>query len=268
MANKNRSSQTEAPELESTYFELQASWGITKHLGGLQATIKLAELCHIGESKSILVVGCGVGMTPCYMVKRYGCSVVGVDLSEKMIERSKQRAGREGVGDKVEFRVADAQDLPFENDTFDAVLCESVLAFIEDKQKAVNEFARVTSPGGYAGFNEVTWIEPPPPELEAYLTRVMGSEFLTADGWEAFLDGAGLNETIARTCKTNAWSQWASEVRQFEFLDFLKAWGKYFSLFVTSPACRRFTKEALAFPISIFSLFKYFGYGLYAGRKQ
>ncbi len=268
MENKGRSSPQDASEMESTYFELQASWGITKHLGGLEATDELAGLCHIGKDSRILIVGCGVGITPCYLVKRYGCRVAGVDLSEKMVERSAQRAEKEGVGDKVEFRVADAQALPFEDGTFDAVFCESVLAFVPDKQKAVSEFARVTGPGGYAGFNEVTWLETPPPELVAYTYRIMGSEFLMADGWEVLLKGAGLKEIEARAYKTSAWRQWASEVRQFEFLDFLKAWGKYWSLFITSPACRRFTREALAFPRSIFSLFEYFGYGIYAGRKQ
>ncbi len=266
MENKNRSSQTKVHVTKNTYFELQASWGITKHLGGLRATNELAKKCHISEGNKVLAVGCGVGTTPCYLAKRYKCSVVGVDLSAEMIGRSNHRAKEEGVVDKVEFMVADAESLPFEGGAFDAVFCESVLAFVGDKQRAVNEFARVTGPGGYAGFNEVTWIKPPPAELEAYLTRIMGSEFLAADGWAALIEGAGLAKTVATTYKTNALSQWVSEVKQFEFLDFLKAWGKYLSRFVTDPASRRFTRDSLAFPGSIFSLFKYFGYGIYVGR--
>ncbi|MFC1918436.1 class I SAM-dependent methyltransferase [Chloroflexota bacterium] len=267
MGNKSQSTPQEASETESVYFELQASWGVTKHMGGLETTIELADLCHIDGDKYVLVVGCGVGITPCYLAERYGCPVVGVDLSEKMITRSGERAKRKGVEDRVEFRVADAQNLPFKDATFDAVICESVLAFVGDKQRAVNEFTRVAKPGGYAGFNEVTWIEPPPAEMVEYMTRIMGAGFLTADGWKALTEGSRLKEMTASTYKTSAWSQWASEVRQFEFWDFLKAWGKYLYLFIKSPACRRFTRESLAFPRSIFSLFRYFGYGIYTGRK-
>ena len=253
---------------DSPYFEIQASWGMTKHLGGLKATRQLIELCHIHRDSYVLVVGCGVGVTPCYLAKKYGCRVVGVDISEKMIGRSIERTKRQGVEDRLEFKVADAQALSFENDVFDAVLSESVNAFMTDKQAAINEYVRVAKPGGYVGLNEVTWLKPPPPELAEYLTRIMAAEFLTCDnGWKDLLDGSGLRETVAMVYKTNALSQWLSEVRQFEFLDFMRAWSRFLFLLTRSPACRRFTKEALTMPRSIFSLFKYFGYGIYVGKK-
>ena len=269
MENKKQLSPEEISEVEHPYFELQASWGMTKHMGGLKATGELIELCHINKGKYVLVVGCGVGITPCYLAKRYGCRVVGVDLSERMIDRSNERAKREGVGDRVECRVADAQNLPFEDALFDAVICESVNAFVEDRQRAASEYVRVTKPGGYVGLNECTWIKAPPPRLAEYLSRTLGgAEFPTCDnGWKELLEGSGLRETVARIYKTNALSQWINEVRQFEFLDFLRAWYRFLFLFIKSSACRRFAKEALTMPKSIFRVFKYCGYGIYVGRK-
>jgi len=267
MESKTQSSPEKMPVLEYSYFEVQAYWGMTKHMGGLRATEQLVELCHINQDRYVLVVGCGVGVAPCYLAKRYGCRVAGVDLSEKMVDRSKERAKREGVEKKVEFRVANAQNLPFEDATFDTVICESVNAFIEDKPRALSEYVRVIKPGGYVGINEVTWLRTPPQGLVAYLYRIMGAEFLTGNSWKELLEGSGLRETMALVYKTNALSQWVNEVRQFEFLDFIRAWCRYLYMFIKSPAYRRFTKEALSFPKSIFSLFKYFGYGLYVGRK-
>ena len=46
-------------------------------------------------------------------------------------------------------------DLPFEADRFDAVIVESVLAFVDDKPRAIRECIRVTKPGGYVGLNEL-----------------------------------------------------------------------------------------------------------------
>ena len=268
MENKKQLSPEVISELEHPYFELQASWGMTKHMGGLKATRELIELCHINKGKYVLVVGCGVGITPCYLAKRYDCRVVGVDISEGMIDRSNERAKREGVEDRVEFRVADAQNLPFEDDLFDAVICESVNAFIENKQRAASEYVRVIKPGGYVGLNECTWIKAPPPELVEYLSRTTGvKEILTSDGWEELLERCGLTDRVVRTYKINALSQWINEVRQLEFLDFLRAWYRFLFLLTKSPACRRFAKEALSMPKSIFGLFKYFGYGIYVGRK-
>ncbi len=268
MGSKKQSSPEKISELGSSYFEVQAYLGMTKHMGGFKATEQLVELCHINQDKSVLVVGCGVGVTPCYLAKMYGCSVVGVDLSERMVDRSKERAKRDGVENKVRFGVADAQNLPFEDAAFDAVICESVNAFIENKQRALSEYVRVIKPGGYVGLNEVTWLKTPPRELPAYLYRIMGAEFLSSDSWKGLLEGSGLGEIVARVYKTNALSQWTSEVRQFEFSDFIRAWSRYFYLLFKSPAARRFIKEALSFPRSIFGLFNYFGYGLYAGRKR
>jgi len=101
-------------ENKQAFFDFAAEVGLTKHLGGVGATEELMELCNIGEGKYVLDVGCGAGVTPCFIAKRCGCRVVGVDISEGMIERSKERAEREGLADTdnehpgVEFRVADA----------------------------------------------------------------------------------------------------------------------------------------------------------------
>ena len=88
-------------ELGKFYFKWQAYWGCTKHGGGLKATKELVELCRINKGKYVLDVGCGVGMTACYIAKRHGCKVVGVDISERMIAQVKERAKREGVKIKL-----------------------------------------------------------------------------------------------------------------------------------------------------------------------
>lgn len=55
--------------------------------------------------------------------------MVGIDLSERMIDRSNKRAKKGRVGDLAEFKVADAQNLPFEDATLDVVIGESITTF-------------------------------------------------------------------------------------------------------------------------------------------
>ncbi|TKJ27554.1 MAG: hypothetical protein CEE40_13070 [Chloroflexi bacterium B3_Chlor] len=255
---------------EPTFFDFAAEVGLTKHLGGLGATEELIELCHIGEGKYVLDVGCGAGVTPCFIAKRYGCRVVGVDISEGMIERSKERAKREGVADRVEFRVADAQDLPFEDDLFDAVITESVTAFPEDKQRAVNEYARVTKPGGYIGLNESTWLKvPPPPEVVAWASQEVGASVkpLTSDAWAGLLEGAALREVIVRTYEINTQNEARGVLRRYGCRGMLGVLGRILSLYARSPAYRRFVKEVREGGLTPENLDEYFGYGLYVGRK-
>lgn len=254
-------------DIQNEYFNVQAAWGMTKHVGGSRATERLVEICQVGHESRVLVVGCGVGTTACHLAQKYGCAVTGIDLSADMVKRATQRAERKALNKLTSFQVADAQDLPFANATFDAVLCESVNAFIPDKEKALREYVRVSRPGGYTGFNEVTWLKPPPADLERYLTRIMGAEFLTADGWKRLFEIPELEETQAEVFKTGMLRQWTEEIKQFEAMDFLRAWSVFFSMLFTNKATRKFTVEAFSFPQSIFRLFEYFGYGIYTGRK-
>lgn len=261
-----RTSSEKVAEPDLSYFEVQAYIGATKHMGGLRSTRELIELCHMGKGAYVLDVGCGVGATPCYLAKRHRCRVVGVDISGRMIARASGRAKRGGVEDRVEFRVADAQNLPFEDALFDAVICESVVTFIEDKQGALSECVRVTKPGGYVGFNEELWIESPPPaEVVEVAERAWGitDEILTSDDWTRLLEGSGLRDVVVRPHKFNTWRE-STQVTRYAFGDLVGMLCRVLSLYVKIPAFRKYMKKTRWLPRG---LFDYLGYGLFVGRK-
>jgi ubiquinone/menaquinone biosynthesis C-methylase UbiE len=133
------------------------------HLGGQEATQALLDLCQLDGTSCVLDVGCGPGNTACLIAKQYGSRVWGIDISEVMIAKAQEKARRQGVTDKVEFRVADASDLPFESDFFDVVLFESVLTPLPgDKKQAMAEMVKVLRPGGRIAANEST-VDPSAP---------------------------------------------------------------------------------------------------------
>jgi ubiquinone/menaquinone biosynthesis C-methylase UbiE len=59
----------------------------------------------------------------------------------------------------VRFRVADAQNLPFEDNLFDVVIGEFITGLLDNERRGTNEYLRVAKPGGYVGLNEATWIK-------------------------------------------------------------------------------------------------------------
>jgi len=257
-------------ENQPTFFDFAAEVGLTKHIGGVEATEALIELCHIGKGKYVLDVGSGVGVTPCFIAKRYGCRVVGVDISERMVERSRERATREKVADRVEFRVADAQDLPFEDAVFDAVITESVTSFPKDKQKAVNEYVRVTKPGGYVGLNESIWRKvPPPPDVVAWVSQDVGATVrpLTADAWTGLLDAAGLREITVQTYAIKTQDEAREILRRYGLGGMLLVLWRMLLLYAKSPAYRRFVKGVRESGVIPENLEEYFGYGLFVGQK-
>jgi ubiquinone/menaquinone biosynthesis C-methylase UbiE len=251
------------PEL--SYFELQAYIGTTKHLGGFETTKTLIELCHIGKDTYVLEVGCGVGATACYLAKKYGCNVVGVDLHKSMIARSNERAQREGVEDRVEFRVADAQTLPFDDAHFDVVIGESVATFIEDKERVVSEYARVTAPGGYVGLNEELWIETPPAQLVEQVRLIwdIKPDIPTLEGWMGFLENAGLRDIVVRTYEFDTRRE-ATQVQRYRFQDMWRMFYRTLFLYVKNPDFRKYMAGRHRLPKDIF---RYLGYAIFVGRR-
>jgi ubiquinone/menaquinone biosynthesis C-methylase UbiE len=97
--------------------------------------------------KSVLDVGCGTG----YVVFTYashGAKMTGVDIAEKSVELTKKRLALTGLSANIQW--ANAEQLPFENNTFDLVTSYGVLHHTPDTAKAIQEVLRVLKPGGKA----------------------------------------------------------------------------------------------------------------------
>jgi len=152
----------------------------------------------------------------------------------------------------------------------DAVITESVTAFPEDKQRAVNEYVRVTKPGGYVGLNESIWLKvPPPPEVVAWASQDVGANVkpLTSDAWVGLLQGAGLREITARTYEINTQNEARGILRRYGCGGMLGVLCRALSLYARNPAYRRFVKEVREGGVTPENLDEYFGYGVYVGRK-
>ena len=233
-------------QTDATYLDFQAEVGITKHVGGFAATDELIFLCHIADAKEVLNVGCGIGVGVAYIARKFGCRVVGVDISEKMIEWSHLRACEEGVEDKVDLRVASVLDLPFEDDRFDAVMVESVLAFVDDKSRAIRECIRVTRPGGYVGLNESFWAKEPSPEMVALAQDSMGGSIPTAATWEALWKKSGLSDQTMSLRRVDTSHEVRDRLRWVGRRWAIRGFGRLVRLFLTNPGMRQSIKKFLS----------------------
>jgi len=104
----------------------------------------------LGAAKNLkwIDVGCGNGaFTEVLLARCAPASMIGVDPSDGQLAYARGRPGTKGA----DFRVADAQALPFPDDSFDAATMALVIVFVPDPLKAARELARVVRPGGVAG---------------------------------------------------------------------------------------------------------------------
>jgi phosphatidylethanolamine/phosphatidyl-N-methylethanolamine N-methyltransferase len=116
-------------------------WGKVFEAGRKQAIHYLDS-----SNKKVLEVGIGTGLTLPHYPK--SCHIVGIDISAKMIEKSKQRVKEMGNGLKVDLEVMDACKMNFEDNTFDAVLSPYVFTTVQDPHQFCREIIRVCKPGG------------------------------------------------------------------------------------------------------------------------
>lgn len=103
----------------------------------------------IGEGHRVLEVGCGTGEEARHMAQLVGRSgrLVATDISETMVHEARKRA--KGLDLPIEFRVADAHALDFDDNTFDACGSFSAFEILQDPRQALAEMVRVTRPGGW-----------------------------------------------------------------------------------------------------------------------
>jgi len=124
----------------------------------------LLEELNPQEGMKVLDIGSGSGETVLTIAKKVGPTgkAVGIDFSPEGVELAKERAKKQRLEKVAEFHKANALELPFPDNTFDAVLSECVVCLIQDKQKALNEKVRVLKPGGRVIMHDViTWAPMP-----------------------------------------------------------------------------------------------------------
>ncbi len=248
----------------SSYLDMQAYVGITKHNGSRAATDELLSLCHIESAREVLNVGCGIGATSAYIARKYACRVAGVDISDRMIAWSRKRAREARVEHLVEFRTADVLDLPYEPGRFDIVFAESVLAFVEDKPRATRECVRVTRPGGYVGLNETFWFEKLTPEMAERVKGAVGTSVPTFETWQALWEASGLQARVAKTYRIDARREIGGRVKLLGARWVLGGFGRLLRLYLREPDSRSFLKELFNAPMETLELM---GYGLFVGQK-
>jgi ubiquinone/menaquinone biosynthesis C-methylase UbiE len=107
-------------------------------------TSRVAEAADVQPGQRVLDVGCGTGILARTLAERVGAggSVVGLDVNEGMLAVAQQKAA------SIKWRYGLAEALPFDRDSFDAVMSQFALMFFENKVTAIKEMVRVLRPGG------------------------------------------------------------------------------------------------------------------------
>lgn len=110
----------------------------------VRARERAHQLLQVTPGEDVCLIGVGTGSDFEFLPEQ--SVAVGIDLSEAMLSRAHRKLPLPGR--EIELRCADAQELPFDSDSFDAVVLTLILSVVPDGRRALEEAVRITRPGG------------------------------------------------------------------------------------------------------------------------
>ena len=244
-----------------------------QYIGGKKGMKKLIERLGIQKNPDfkVLEVGAATGYTSRYVAQEYGCSVVSTDISKSLVEKNRLKAERLGLGN-IECRVADAMDLDFPDEAFDAVYGIATTGVLPDKPRALNEFIRVVKPGGMVDGLDLFMRDEASPSVEIAINMTMGkvvgsgTKVMRLNNWQKLIEDSGLEdvtvEAVYEDVLENPDFTLGTFVKYLKLVYYLMSNSWFRSLFFEIMELRKIVSETSS------DVFNNMGYIVYTGRKQ
>jgi ubiquinone/menaquinone biosynthesis C-methylase UbiE len=192
---------THKPTIEDT---IEISGIEIMHPGGFELTKRTAELCELKKGMNILDVSSGRGTQAIYYAKTFGVNVTGLDIAKEMVKTATNSAIESGLSCNVRFVLGDSQQLPFNDNSFDAVINECAAGIPDDSQKVLDEMLRVVKPNGAVAIHESTWKKVLSDQEKEEISERYGTTPLELHEWIYMLEKAG---TINIVSESDQWSK-------------------------------------------------------------
>ena len=169
------------------------------HIGGRVATESFLDQLNIGTDQCVFDVGCGLGGGSRFAANRYGCRVVGIDLTQEYVETGVALCSWVGLSYRIHLEKGDATALSHLDDAYDHAYMMHVGMNIADKRSLATELHRVLRPGGRFGIYDVMRVGDgdlafPVP----WAADSESSEVATPNEYKAALEAAGFRVIAER----------------------------------------------------------------------
>lgn len=131
--------------------------------GGIDTTKKFVEKLNLKKGQYVLDVGCGIGGSAFFMAKQYQTNVLGIDLSQNMLDIANDRLKEQTFSSNVnvKFELRDATKCKFNENTFDVIYSRDCILHIFDKLNLFKNFYKWLKPGGVLFITDYCCGDPP-----------------------------------------------------------------------------------------------------------
>ena len=161
----------------------------------------------------VLDVASGTGTSALHVAETFDCEVVGVDYGADNVRVANEEAAARGLIGRVQFQQGDSELLPFEDASFDAIICECAFCTFPDKAKAGAQFHRVLRRGSRLGLSDITRSDTLPEALDSLMAWVACiADARPVDGYTEMLQAAGFRMDSV-TVHDDALTQMVNQIR-------------------------------------------------------
>ena len=179
-----------------------ASLGKTRlRPGGIEATEWLFSQSQLTSDSQVLEVACNMATTAIELVQRFGCTVYAIDMDKSALVKARNNVAVHGLENHIHVMAANANTIPFADNSFDVVINEAMLTMYGDKAKTklIAEYHRVLKPGGRLLTHDIMFTAQKLGEGDQnQLQQVVKSNVspLTQQGWRDLFLGAGFEQVL------------------------------------------------------------------------
>jgi ubiquinone/menaquinone biosynthesis C-methylase UbiE len=167
---------------------------------------EIPQLLGLKRDSFVLEVGCGSGGYALHLAEKLGCQLVGLDSNEPGIRSANELVLTRPLGSRARFEQCDAsKNLPFDDETFDAVFSNDILCHVPRRLDVFVEMFRVLKPGGRMLFSDALLVGGMISAEEIATRSSIGVYFYSPPGEnERLLEKARFSQICTRDTTENA----------------------------------------------------------------
>lgn len=155
-------------QVEEMFDNIANKYDLLNHILSMKIDVawrnKLVNWLKRDAPENILDVATGTGDLAILLQKNTGTKVIGYDLSQKMLDVGIEKIKKKGLSDKIQMIKGDAENMPFDNESFDSITCAFGIRNFENLTDGLQEMKRVLKTGSsmyILEFSQVkSWIRP------------------------------------------------------------------------------------------------------------